>query len=83
VSLLPLAAFIGHVRQRHDGWLWRTHGVTLSEPCPRHRAERAVEHPAGGALSFTTAIALLASIYIGDLLATVFLIPELHGVELE
>jgi MFS family permease len=33
--------------------------------------------------SFGTAIALLASIYILDLLATLFLIPELRGVELE
>jgi MFS family permease len=33
--------------------------------------------------SFGTAIALLASIYIVDLLATLFLIPELRGVELE
>jgi MFS family permease len=33
--------------------------------------------------SFGTAIALLASIYIVDLLATIFLIPELRGVELE
>ena len=33
--------------------------------------------------SFGTAIALLASIYILDLLATLFLIPELRGVALE
>jgi MFS family permease len=33
--------------------------------------------------SFNTAIALLASIYILDILATVFLIPELKGKELE
>ena len=33
--------------------------------------------------SFGTAITLLASIYIVDLLATIFLIPELRGVELE
>jgi hypothetical protein len=33
--------------------------------------------------SFHTAIALLASIYVLDILATVFLIPELKGKELE
>ncbi len=33
--------------------------------------------------SFNTAIALLASIYVLDILATVFLIPELKGKELE
>lgn len=33
--------------------------------------------------SFHVAIALLASIYVLDMLATVFLIPELKGVELE
>ncbi|MEA3082707.1 MAG: hypothetical protein QOC89_404 [Paraburkholderia sp.] len=33
--------------------------------------------------SFGTAIALLASIYIIDIAATLFLIPELRGVELE
>ena len=35
------------------------------------------------AYSFNTAIALLASIYVLDILATVFLIPELKGKELE
>jgi benzoate transport len=33
--------------------------------------------------SFQTAIALLAAIYVVDMIATVFLIPELKGVELE
>lgn len=33
--------------------------------------------------SFNTAIALLAAIYVLDMLATLFLIPELKGVELE
>ncbi|WP_175166391.1 MFS transporter [Paraburkholderia fynbosensis] len=33
--------------------------------------------------SFGTAIALLASIYLIDIVATLFLIPELRGVELE
>jgi MFS family permease len=33
--------------------------------------------------SFATAIGLLASIYVIDLLATIFLIPELRGAELE
>jgi len=33
--------------------------------------------------SFQTAIALLASIYVFDMLATIFLIPELKGKELE
>lgn len=33
--------------------------------------------------SFHVAIALLASIYVLDMLATIFLIPELKGVELE
>jgi len=33
--------------------------------------------------SFNAAIALLASIYVLDMLATLFLIPELKGVELE
>jgi hypothetical protein len=33
--------------------------------------------------SFNTVIALLASIYVLDVLATVFLIPELKGKELE
>jgi hypothetical protein len=33
--------------------------------------------------SFTAAIALLASIYLIDAIATVFLIPELKGRELE
>jgi len=35
------------------------------------------------AYSFNAAIALLASIYVLDMLATFFLIPELKGVELE
>jgi hypothetical protein len=35
------------------------------------------------AYSFNTAIALLASIYVLEILATVFLIPELKGKELE
>jgi len=35
------------------------------------------------AYSFNAAIALLASIYVLDMLATLFLIPELKGVELE
>lgn len=35
------------------------------------------------AYSFQLAIALLASIYVLDMLATLFLIPELKGVELE
>jgi len=35
------------------------------------------------AYSFHTAAALLASIYVLDILATVFLIPELKGKELE
>jgi len=33
--------------------------------------------------SFQTAIALLAAIYVIDMIATIFLIPELKGVELE
>jgi len=33
--------------------------------------------------SFNVAIALLASIYVLDIIATVFLIPELKGNELE
>ncbi len=33
--------------------------------------------------SFNAAIALLASIYVLDIIATVFLIPELKGKELE
>lgn len=33
--------------------------------------------------SFQTAIALLAAIYVVDMIATIFLIPELKGVELE
>ncbi len=33
--------------------------------------------------SFHTAIALLAAIYVIDMIATIFLIPELKGVELE
>lgn len=33
--------------------------------------------------SFQIAIALLASLYVLDMLATFFLIPELNGVELE
>jgi hypothetical protein len=33
--------------------------------------------------SFNAAIGLLASIYVGDILATVFLIPELKGKRLE
>jgi len=35
------------------------------------------------AYSFQLAIALLASIYVIDMLATIFLVPELKGVELE
>ncbi|NOV26495.1 MFS transporter [Cupriavidus necator] len=35
------------------------------------------------AYSFQLAIALLASIYVVDMIATIFLIPELKGVELE
>ncbi|HWK60985.1 MAG TPA: MFS transporter [Eoetvoesiella sp.] len=35
------------------------------------------------AYSFHTAIALLAAIYVIDMIATIFLIPELKGVELE
>lgn len=35
------------------------------------------------AYSFQTAIALLAAIYVIDMIATIFLIPELKGVELE
>jgi len=35
------------------------------------------------AYSFQVAIALLASIYVLDMIATIFLIPELKGVELE
>ncbi|MEO6984303.1 MAG: MFS transporter [Paralcaligenes sp.] len=35
------------------------------------------------AYSFQVAIALLAAIYVLDMLATIFLIPELKGVELE
>ncbi len=35
------------------------------------------------AYSFQVAIALLAAIYVIDMLATIFLIPELKGVELE
>ncbi len=33
--------------------------------------------------SFQTAIALLAGLYVLDMVATLFLIPELKGVELE
>lgn len=33
--------------------------------------------------SFQTAIALLAGLYVLDMVATLFLIPELTGVELE
>lgn len=33
--------------------------------------------------SFQTAIALLAGLYMLDMVATLFLIPELTGVELE
>jgi len=33
--------------------------------------------------SFNAALALLASIYVLDIIATVFLIPELKGKELE
>ncbi|CAM5198538.1 hypothetical protein CDEF62S_03511 [Castellaniella defragrans] len=35
------------------------------------------------AYSFHVAIALLASIYVLDMLATLFLIPELKGAELQ
>ena len=38
---------------------------------------------AGRALFFQTAIALLAGLYMLDMVATLFLIPELTGVELE
>jgi hypothetical protein len=33
--------------------------------------------------SFQVAIALLAALYVLDMVATLFLIPELKGVELE
>ncbi len=75
------------------------YGTLMSDGYPtaaRDRAERAGEYRtrgrrlgpvAVGALaarySFQTAIALLAGLYVLDMVATLFLIPELKGVELE
>ncbi|MBY4768140.1 hypothetical protein K6W39_13120 [Burkholderia ambifaria] len=40
-------------------------------------------YPTAARYSFQTAIALLAGLYVLDMVATLFLIPELKGVELE
>ena len=86
----------GHVRQRHARRLRRAAVGALSDRGARDRRERAVQsrprrrrlrpargRRAGGDLFVQVAIALLATIYLIDIVATALLIPERKGVALE
>ena len=85
----------GLLRQRHVGRVWRADQRTLSDLRPRDGAERLLQYRQGvagfgplavGAISarygFHTAIALLALLYVVDIVALLLLVPERVGAEL-
>ena len=87
----------GHVRQRHAGRLRRPDVGGLPDRAARATAQNVLFNLGRGvggfgpvvvgvlaaAYSFQFAIALLAAIYLIDMVATAWLIPELKGIELE
>ena len=89
-------AFFRYVCERNDGWLRCINGRSLPNRA-RATAQNVlfnIGRAVGGfgpvvvgavvlAYSFQTAIALLAIIYVIDMLATIFLIPELKGKALD
>ncbi len=94
-ALLIGGAIMGFLRQRHAGRLRRADERALPHCRARHRAERAVQYRPGdwrvwagggrgnrGVVRFQTAIALLAVLYLVDVVAMWFLIPERKGQEL-